>query len=75
MFRNNVALLRQSAPEAAILVVGPPDGNRIGKSCSRAERRNAACETAAAADACLWHEPPYLAAIRQIQKKVAVREG
>jgi lysophospholipase L1-like esterase len=76
MFRDNVARLQLLAPQAAVLIVGPPDGNRSGKGCAAGERRSAACAPeAGVGDACAWHEPPYLAAVRETQKAVAGRAG
>ena len=66
--------MQRKAPQAAILVLGPPDGNRIEPSCPRDEREGCAA-TATAVDPCVWREPPNLGAVRRIQKSVAAQQG
>jgi lysophospholipase L1-like esterase len=76
-FRARVAALRAMAPRAALLVLGPPDGNRLAPSCPHAAARQDVCVAGGevAAPACSWHEPPNLAAVRHIQQRVAAAEG
>jgi lysophospholipase L1-like esterase len=71
LFDTAVGELRRAAPGAAVLIVGPPDGNRRAKDCT-AQSQPANC---GAADACAWSEPRNLAAVRDIQRRVARREG
>jgi lysophospholipase L1-like esterase len=73
-FRRNLDALQRMAPRTAVLVLGPPDGNRIEGSCPR-EKREGCVSAAAAADPCAWREPPNLAAVRRIQKRVAAQQG
>lgn len=73
-FRDNVAVLHRMAPQAAILVLGPPDGNRVDQACLRGEREGCVADTSAP-DACTWREPSNLAAVRRIQQTVAAEEG
>lgn len=73
-FRARVAALAQLAPGAAILVVGPPDGNRRRRACPPAQPQQMSCRPAAA-DPCRWHEPPRLAAVRRAQRAAAQRAG
>ena len=89
-FRAHVMALHRMAPAAAILVLGPPDGNRLDPACPRlptprAERAGTpiearpdicvAGEEDATAPSCSWREPPNLAAVRHIQERVAAAEG
>ncbi len=73
-FRADVAALRRKAPQAAVLVLGPPDGNRIDRSCPRDEREGCV-EAAFAPQSCAWREPPNLAAVRGVQQAVAAHQG
>jgi lysophospholipase L1-like esterase len=70
-FRDAVDMLRRHAPSAAILVVGPPDGNRLDPSCPR---DGASCADDQATP-CAWHVPPNLRAVREIQRRVATVRG
>jgi len=58
--------LHAAVPGAALLVLGPPDGNR--------HRRKGSVEPAACGDP-NWVEPPRLDAIREVQRSVAAREN
>ena len=69
-FRDQVRALRRKAPQAAILVLGPLDGNQLDKSCPPGEG-----EAANAIDPCAWREPRNLAAVRRVQKAVAAEQG
>ncbi|HEV2301906.1 MAG TPA: GDSL-type esterase/lipase family protein, partial [Stellaceae bacterium] len=73
-FRARVAALGQMAPGAAILVLGPPDGNRRARSCPPADRQAMRCSPASA-DPCRWREPPRLAAVRRVQREAAKSAG
>lgn len=80
-FAEAVEALRQRAPDASILILGPPDGDRLDKSCPASDAQSTAAPTAdcvAAAnttDLCAWHPPHNLPAVRQIQKQVAGQKG
>jgi lysophospholipase L1-like esterase len=65
-FAARLRELHAAAPGAALLVLGPPDGNR------RRARNSAA--PAACGDP-NWTEPPKLDAIREVQRSVAAREN
>lgn len=65
-FTNRLRSLRAMAPQAALLVIGPPDG----------ERRRLL--RSAAPPACgdpHWTIPPELNAVRDVERSVAPREG
>jgi lysophospholipase L1-like esterase len=72
-FRAAVGALAKRARGAAILVLGPPDGNRRPAECSG----DAGCNAGAQAngDNCAWAVPPKLAEIRTVQRRVALRQG
>jgi lysophospholipase L1-like esterase len=67
-FASNVETLRRAAHGVPVLILGAPDGNRVGRGCAPA-----ACESGAGD--CIWHEPVSLAAIRDIQRRVASQHG
>ena len=58
--------LHTTAPDAALLVLGPPDGDR------HRGKRSAAPPACGNAN---WTEPPRLAAVREAQRTVAAHEG
>ena len=66
-FADNVAALRRDSPDAAVLVLGPPDGNRVEHGC--------AAVRCGASDDCAWHEPAKLAAVRDAQRRIAAERG
>jgi hypothetical protein len=79
-FLDAVDGLHRKAPQAAILVLGPPDGNQIDKSCQGGDGRGVECrggggDPNGAAASCIWHEPSNLDAVRQIQRQVAAEKG
>lgn len=66
-FAAAVAALHRDAPDAAVLVLGPPDGNRVARGCAAAR--------CGMDDACAWHEPEKLAAVRDVQHRAAAAHG
>ena len=70
-FAARLAALRAAAPNAAILVVGPPDANRLPGGCDRA---GATCAVDGSAQ-CRWAPPPNLAVVRTLQAEAAARQG
>ena len=73
-FAERLASLRRLAPRSALLVVGPPDANRLAQGCGTAV---AGCDPLGAAepDRCRWHVPPNLAMVREAQRRTADRLG
>jgi lysophospholipase L1-like esterase len=67
-FRAAVAELQRRAPQAAILVLGTPDANRVAHGCEAARCGSAAGE-------CTWAEPPKLAGVRDAQRRIARESG
>jgi lysophospholipase L1-like esterase len=59
-FTDALLQLKRGAPEASIVVIGPPDGARSNPGC-RAE--------------CRWTTPPALTRVRAIQRKAAEAAG
>jgi len=66
IFAARLASLRAAAPRAALLVLGPPDGER------HRPRRGFADPACGDAN---WTIPPKLNAIREVQRSVSVRSG
>jgi hypothetical protein len=73
-FYAAVAELQHNAPDASILVLGPPDGNRLAAHCIPASCRPGA-DGDARGDECVWREPPKLAGVREAQRHVAAQHG
>ncbi len=88
-FRERVRAVKAAAPNAAILVIGPPDGNRLYK---RSRGQVGACvaqvpegtpiavssarqANAKAGSRTIWAPPPRLAELRAVQREVAQEEG
>ena len=69
-FAEHVAALRRAADGVPVLVIGPPDGNRVGRGCSAT-----VCRADGNGDDCAWHEPAKLAAVRDAQRRVAAQHG
>ena len=67
-FRADVEALRRAAGNTPVLVIGTPDGNRVGRDCTPT-----ACQTDG--EACSWHEPPKLALVRDLQRRIAAQQG
>ncbi|MBV9863407.1 MAG: hypothetical protein JO267_14810 [Alphaproteobacteria bacterium] len=87
-FAEAVGALHERAPEAAILLLGPPDGDRLDKACAQsadaAKPATPALSPAAApecvadgsaANSCAWRPPRNLAVVRQAQKRLAAQRG
>ena len=72
-FRAAVAGLAKKARGTAVLVIGPPDGNRRPAECSG----DAACHADGTVNggSCVWAAPPKLAEVRAIQRRIAIRQG
>jgi lysophospholipase L1-like esterase len=86
-----ITILRSEAPNAAILVVGPPDAERLPSWCasSVAQKERFRCtplsktETANYANLlnarskqlCHWHVPPNIGVVRDIMRRVAQQQG
>lgn len=87
-FQVQLRALRRAAPNASIVVVGPPDADRLPRGCDGEEY---SCAPVAADEVpryetlyrsqrtdrqyCRWHPPPNLGVVRQVQRTVAASEG
>jgi len=67
-FHADLGQLQHRAPQAPILVLGTPDGNRVAHGCTPARCGSADRE-------CAWQEPPRLAAVREVQRRIAREAG
>lgn len=76
MLRDMLRQFRTAAPNAALMLVGPPDVNQaIG--CGRNGSANATvCQPASQArgEMCRWSPPPLLDGVRETQKRAALAE-
>ena len=72
-FRAAVGSLARRARGGAVLVLGPPDGNRRPGECAG----NAGCSVGPSTqgDNCAWTVPPKLAEVRAAQRRLALRQG
>ncbi|MBV8890336.1 MAG: hypothetical protein JO267_01820 [Alphaproteobacteria bacterium] len=79
-FQTAVEALHDKAPDASVLIIGPPDGNRMDRSCTPGDGQPAlpaaGCTASLSSEtSCAWHPPRNLAAVRQIQKRIAAARG
>ena len=78
-FEERVALLAAAAPGAALLIIGPPDGNRrgsAGRVCGPAPAQRVAGRAPAHARApAYWARPAQLDLVSAAQRAVAARRG
>jgi lysophospholipase L1-like esterase len=65
-FAALLAEIRQLAPQASILIIAPPDGQRIDAACPKRKTEPLACA---------WSTPPALARVRSIQRNAAIANG
>ena len=89
LYLERVRMIKEAAPNAAILIIGPPDGNRLYR---RAPGQVGACVAKVADDApiaisstrqasakagarTVWAPPPKLAALRAVQREIANEQG
>jgi lysophospholipase L1-like esterase len=86
-FRARLAFLQRAAPQASIVIAGPPDGNRLPRYCK--QRKNVGCSSLTSYEIrnyeellanqderlCRWHPPPKLDAVRKTQRYVATQQG
>jgi lysophospholipase L1-like esterase len=68
-YAARVQALHEAAPYAALVIVGPPDGNRA--AAENARPTGQACH----GDAKDWHVPPRLAQVRDAQRRFAEDHG
>jgi len=90
-FNARMALLRQGAPAAAIVVVGPPDASRLPGYCFKKREELDGFNCAALSkdeivnyagllreqdrSLCRFHAPPALAMVRDVQRAISARNG
>jgi lysophospholipase L1-like esterase len=65
-FEGNVEALQHAAHDVPVLIMGTPDGNRAARGCP-----HVGCGSTT--DECAWHEPEKLAAVRDIQRRIAAQ--
>jgi lysophospholipase L1-like esterase len=91
VYESRLAQFRQSLPGASIVVVGPPDADRLPDFCGirGASRETVGCRPLGSAEAadysqllnarsrslCQWHPPAGLAVVKAAQQQAARRYG
>jgi hypothetical protein len=91
IYESRLAQFRQSLPGASIVVVGPPDADRLPDYCNirGASRETVGCRALSSAEAadysqllrsrsrslCQWHPPAGLAIVKAAQQQAARRAG
>jgi lysophospholipase L1-like esterase len=58
--------LKRDAPQASVLIVAPPDGQRVDPACPTRKTDAMACH---------WSTPSALAAVRSLQRNAAIATG
>ena len=78
-YERVVAKIRAALPSAAIVLIGPPEGEELPAHCRDKAREAAVCRrpdaAPADADACAWKVLPKLDAVREAERKIAERDG
>jgi lysophospholipase L1-like esterase len=67
--------IRQTLPNAALLIVGSPDGQMLPKACHPQAAVKQCAESPPPPGKCGWYTPPNLAPLRDLQRKIAEHEG
>jgi lysophospholipase L1-like esterase len=91
VYESRLAQFRQSLPGASIVVVGPPDADRLPDYCGMrgASRETVGCRPLSGAEAsdysqllrnrsrslCQWHPPAGLEIVKAAQQQAARRQG
>jgi lysophospholipase L1-like esterase len=66
-FAENIQALRRAARGVPVLILGPPDGNRLSHGCTAVPCGDS--------DPCAWREPTKLGLVRDIERRVATENG
>ncbi len=66
VLRGRIAWLRQVAPEAALMIMGAPDGLRRSQTAAGPQRWSQSCGSEGE-----WQTPPALALVRDVQRRVS----
>jgi lysophospholipase L1-like esterase len=79
-YERVIAKIRAALPAAAIVLIGPPEGEELPAHCKDKAREEAVCRrpdanASAAADACVWKVLPKLDAVREAERKIAERDS
>jgi lysophospholipase L1-like esterase len=72
LFHAQIAALQRRAHGAPILLLGTPDGNRVAHGCPATP---CGAGGSVAAGDCGWREPEKLAAVRDLQRRLATQRG
>jgi lysophospholipase L1-like esterase len=78
-YEHVIAKIRAALPDAAIVLIGPPEAEELPSHCKDKAREEAVCRrpdaAGASAEACEWKTLPKLDAVREAQHKIALRGG
>jgi lysophospholipase L1-like esterase len=77
-YERVIAKVRTALPDAAIVLIGPPEAEELPAHCKDKAREEAVCRpgvASASAEACEWKRLPKLDAVREAQRKIAERGG
>jgi lysophospholipase L1-like esterase len=77
-YERVIAKIRTALPDAAIVVIGPPEAEELPSHCKDKAREEAVCRpgvASAGSEACEWKKLPKLDAVREAQRKIAERRG
>jgi lysophospholipase L1-like esterase len=66
VLRGRIAWLRAVAPDAALMIMGAPDGLRRGPTAAGPQRWSQSCGSEGE-----WQTPPALALVRDVQRRVS----
>lgn len=91
ILESRLAQFKAAQPSASIVIVGPPDANRLPDYCGvrGSARQNASCSSLTSAEAadyasllarrdrrlCRWHTPAGIAVVRDAQRRAAAKSG
>ncbi len=68
-YHSAVASLQRQVAGVPILIIGPPDGNRVAHDCKPLASR------CGSEGDCTWREPSKLAGVRDIERRIAANHG
>jgi lysophospholipase L1-like esterase len=81
LFARVIGKIRTALPETRLVMILPPDAERLPKNCA-AEAARAACsdqpqemDVLGAEPSCVWRKPPKLDPIREIERDIAQQEN
>jgi lysophospholipase L1-like esterase len=80
LYSRVIGKIRAAQPDAKLVMILPPDAERLPSACAAASARAACAEPTQVTDSqssepvCVWQRPPKLGAIREIERDIAQQE-